>query len=521
MTKANLDWSQPRFGRRQAGGLLAAAGLTMAGLGHARAAALRSGTLRVAVLADIVNYDPMQFSSQNATVMRNLYDTLIDYDAHGKAVPALASAWKVADDSTSVTLTLRQGVRFQDGSAMDSAALDATLKKANDPAKGKNVYPTMSVVKDWTVVDPATVRINFKAPVPDRQITDLLEFMPVISPAGIGSVETKPAGTGAFMVVERVLGQKLHLGANPHYWRPGQPVLKDVVFTVFSDNASASAALESGAVDMIYGGGARDAVRLRDAGYQLIQGPGQLVQVFRINTTKPPFSNEKFRQAFNYLIDRAAILKVGYAGLGEVTALPWAPSSPAADRSYDKTYAFNLAKGEALLKQSGLTKAQMNDWKLTVNSGDDASVRISQVVQATLAKVGIHIKLDLKGGTEFVDAMLGGHFNAMFGGVGNVQKFPSRIATNSIYRTVNNPVLGKVNPFKDYVDAIHRVDTTMGSGPAVKAAYDALNKAMVNDSFGIATNSYNVFLIVASKKVGGFVPDIDNLLVLREIGFTA
>ncbi len=511
-----------RVSRRQAGAVLAGAVLAGVGLAKsagAQAAALKSGTLRIAVLADIVNFDPMQFSSQNATVMRNLYDTLIDYDAHGKAIPALATAWKVAPDSTSVTLTLRSGVAFQDGTAMDGAALDATLKKANDPAKGKNVYPTMSAVKGWEVLDPHTVRIDFKAPVPDRQITDLLEFMPVIAASGIDTVETKAAGTGAFMVAERVLGQKLHLVANPHYWRKSEPTLKDVVFTVFTDNASASAALESGAADMIYGGGARDAVRLRDAGYQLIQGPGQLVQVFRINTTMAPFNNEKFRQAFNYLIDRAAILKVGYAGLGEVTALPWAPSSPAADRSYDKTYAFNLAKGEALLKQSGLSAAQMNDWKLTVNSGDDASVRISQVVQATLVKAGINIKLDLKGGTEFVDAMLGGHFNAMFGGVGNVQKFPSRISTNSIYRTVNNPVLGKVNPFKDYVDAIQKVDTTMGSGPAVKAAYDVLNKAMVNDSFGIATNSYDVFLIVAAKKVAGFIPDIDNLLVLRGVGF--
>ena len=81
----------------------------------------------------------------------------------------------------------------------------------------------------------------------------------------------------------------------------------------------------------------RSAQRLSNAGYQLVQGPGKLVQVFRINTTHGPFRNEKFRQAFNYLMDRQAILKVGYAGLGQVEALPWAPSSPAADRSYNVT----------------------------------------------------------------------------------------------------------------------------------------------------------------------------------------
>jgi peptide/nickel transport system substrate-binding protein len=493
-------------------GILMSAGL-------AQAQPLKGGTLRVALLADVVNFDPMQFSSVNAPIMKNLYDNLIDYDDAGNPTAALATSWTIAPDARSVTIVLRPGVTFQDGSPVDAKSLDATLKKAADPAKGKNVYPTMGIVQGWDVIDPMTVRLNFKAPAPVRQVTDLLEFMPVIKASGVNTVETKTAGSGPFMLAERVLGQKFKLTANSHYWRAGQPILSSVEFTIFSDNQSASAALESGAVDMIYGGGARDAVRLRNEGYQLIMGRGPLVQVFRINSTKGPFRNAKFRQAFNYLIDRAAILRVGYAGLGEVTALPWAPASPAADRSYDKTYAFDLDKGKALLKASGLTEAEMNDWKLLTNSSDEDSVRISQVVQATLAKVEIKIQLDMKGGTEFVDALLHGHFAAVFGGVGNVQKFPSRIATNSIYRTTQNPILGDPNPFPDYVAAIDKVNTTLGTGPEVKAAYDQLNRTLIEDSFGIATNTYDVFMIVANKKVGGFTSDIDELLVLRTVGF--
>ena len=56
--------------------------------------------------------------------------------------------------------------------------------------------------------------------------------------------------------------------------------------------------------------------------------------------------------------------------------------------------------------------------------------------------MGINIELDMKEGSELVETMLQGRFDAIFGGVGNIQKFPSRLATNSIYRTVNNPVLG-------------------------------------------------------------------------------
>jgi len=269
---------------------------------------------------------------------------------------------------------------------------------------------------------------------------------------------------------------------------------------------------------MIYAGDSRSAIRLRNAGYQLIQGPGPLVQVFRINTTQGPFKNEKFRQAFNYLMDREAILKVGYAGLGEVTALPWAPASPAADRSYDTKYAFNLDKARALLKESGLSAAEMNNWKLLANGGAQDVVAISQVVQSTLAKVGINIELDLKQGAEMTDAMLTGKFAATFGGVGNIQKFPSRVATNSIYRTAKNPVLGDPHPFPAYVAAIERVDKSFG-GAEVKAAYDNLNQVLVESSFGIPTNTYDIGLIVAAKNVGGIAREIDNMLVVRTIGF--
>ena len=486
---------------------------------QARAAGLAGGTLRVALLADMQNYDPHQFTTLNFPLIKNLYDSLIEYDAGGMPVPGLATAWKIAADNTSVTVTLRDDVLFHSGGAFTSAAVDATLKKAADPTKGKNVFATMSIVKGWTTPDARTVVLNFNGPVPDKQILDLLQFVSVIDPAGIDTVETKAAGTGAFTVAERLLGQRIRLVANPKYWRKGEPVVSEVVFTIFSDNDAASAALESGAVDVIYGGGGRAAVRLRDAGYQLIQGPGPLVQVLRINTTRGPFRNAKFRQAFNYLMDRRAILRVGYAGLGEVTALPWAPASPAADRSYDAKYAFDLDKGKALLKESGLSEAEMSNWKLLVNAGDADGAAISQIVQATLLKVGIKIELEMRQGGEFVDAMLAGKFDAMFGGVGNVQKFPTRVATNSIYRTSKNPVLGEPHPHPAYVAAIEKVNTTFGSGENVKAAYAALNAAMVEASFAIPTNTFDLGLIVANKKVGGFTPEIDNMLVARTIGF--
>lgn len=500
-------------------GSLALAATAMVSPLTVHAQALKGGRLRVAILADIVNFDPAQFSSQNFPLIKSLYDSLIEYTPEGQAVPSLASAWTVGAGNNSVTLTLRRDVTFHSGAPLNAEAVSATLKKAADPKLGKNLFATMAVVKDWTVVDPYTIRLNFNKPVPDKQITDLLQFISPIDPAGIDTVEAKPAGTGAYMLAERVLGQRVRMVVNPKYWRAEKPLMTEVTLTFFSDDDAASAALESGAVDMIYGGSSRAALRLRSAGYQLIQGPGPLVQVFRINTTQGPFRNEKFRQAFNFLMDRRAILQVGYAGLGEITALPWAPASPAADKSYDTRYGFDIEKGKALLKESGLSQAEMNGWKILVNGGDQSSVAISQVVQSTLAKAGLTVELDVLGTPEFTTALLAGKFNALFGGIGNIQKFPTRVATNSIYRTSKNPVLGDPHPHPAYVAAIERVEKTFGSGAEVKAAYDNLNKALVESAFAIPTNTYDIGLIVAAKNVGGIVREIDNMPVFRTIGF--
>jgi len=480
---------------------------------------LRPGRIRAAILADVNDFDPMSFLAVNFPVIKNLYDSLIEYTPDGRAIPNLAESWTIAPDNRSVTLTLRADIKFHGGAALDAEAVSATLRKAADPRAGKQVYPTMAIVQDWTVIDPRTIRITFKNAAPTRQITDLLQFISVIDPAGIETVTTRPAGTGPYVLAERAVGQRVRLEANRAHWRANQPLSPEVVLTVFENDAAAAAALESGAVDLVYGALGRTAVRLRGAGYQVVEGPGPLVQVFRINSTRGPFRNQTFRQAFNYLLDRASILRVGYAGLGEVTALPWAPTSPAHDPSYAQRYAYDLEKARALIRQSGLSQAEINSWRLLVNGGDEALVRISQIAQASFARVGMNIELDLRQGAEFNESMLTGKFDAMFAGIGNIQKFPTRLTTNSIYRTVNNPVLGEPHPHPEYVEAIRRVDTTIGSEAEVKAAYDNLNRVLVETAFAVPTNSYPVGLIVASPRLGGFTLDMDNMLVARTLGF--
>src|SRR5215210_2092877 len=163
-------------------GLLVLAVAALSTAASSWAAELKGGRLRVALLLDMINFDPHQFSTNNFPLIKNFYDSLLEYTPEGKAVPSLATSWQIAPDNKSVEVKLRTDVKFHSGAPFNAEAVAATLKKSADPQKGKNVYATMAFVKDWTIVDPGTIRLNFNGPAPERQITDLLQFISVIDP---------------------------------------------------------------------------------------------------------------------------------------------------------------------------------------------------------------------------------------------------------------------------------------------------------------------------------------------------
>ncbi len=102
--------------------------------------------------------------------------------------------------------------------------------------------------------------------------------------------------------------------------------------------------------------------------------------------------------------------------------------------------------------------------------------------------------------------MLGGKFDALFGGIGNVQKFPSPRHHQQHLPHRQEPGARRSEPAPGLCRRDRSASTTRsGPAPDVRAAYDNLNRALVEAAFGIPTNTYNVGLIVAAKNVGGII----------------
>src|SRR5450432_1423478 len=140
--------------------ILAAA---LIGLAGAAEAATRGGTMTYARYADSLLLDPV-FNDANVDIwiLTNIYDTLLQPTADGKGVvPGLATAYKIADDGLTFTLTLRPGTKFSDGSPITTADVKGTLDRARNPKYGDWNF-TLESVDSITTQGDDTVVLHLK-----------------------------------------------------------------------------------------------------------------------------------------------------------------------------------------------------------------------------------------------------------------------------------------------------------------------------------------------------------------------
>src|SRR5436190_498398 len=145
---------------------LAKAALTAAILVATSLSALaveRGGTLKYGRYADSIFLDPvLNDANVDIWILSNLYDTLILPTDDGKGLkPGLATDWKVSDDGLSVTLTLRDGIKFSDGSPITPADVQWSLKRAANPKNGIWGFLVGSI-QDVTTEGDHTVVIKLK-----------------------------------------------------------------------------------------------------------------------------------------------------------------------------------------------------------------------------------------------------------------------------------------------------------------------------------------------------------------------
>jgi peptide/nickel transport system substrate-binding protein len=401
--------------------LLLAAGLLAAAFACVpRPAAAQ--TLRIALREDADILDPsLARTYVGRIVFAGLCDKLFDIDEKLQIVPQLATGYEWAD-ATTLLIHLRPGVVFQDGEAMDAAAVKYSLER-HLTMPGSFRRSEIGAIDHVDVVDPATVRVVLKSPSGAflAQLTDRAGMM--VSPKAAAQ-EGKdfglhPVCAGPFRFVERVPQDHVTLERFPQYWDAKQIHFDKVVYQVIVDSSARLANLRAGAIDLAEYVVPTDAAAVKaDPKLRLVVSDslgyfGITNNLANGKAADNPYGRDaRVRQAFSLAIDRAALVNVVFNDMNAPAIQAVSASSPFYDADL-KVPARDVAKAKALLAAAGVKPPV--PLELMVANNPDAE-QAAEVIQSMAAEAGfdVHIRatefattLTLSAQGEFQALMLG------------------------------------------------------------------------------------------------------------------
>jgi peptide/nickel transport system substrate-binding protein len=339
--------------------------LGVAGASHATTVSHGGETSKTITLTGIETewptLDPATDSQSGAdTDMLNaIYGELFEQGPKGAIEPDLATGYKFSNGNRTVTITLRKGVKFQDGTNFNAAAVLFSIDRDLNPANACHCLPEFTDVTGVTQTGPYTLQMNLKtpfAPIMSAFFGTALNW--TVSPAafqskGVVAFGQDPIGAGPFEVVSDSASASLVLKRNPHYWEKGHPLLAGLTFIPSGSDASAYEALTAGTVQVVEGQfDPTILVEAKQAGL-LIQAPGVSPINEELNTSIPPFNNIKAREAAYYATDPKLLLKTVGLNFGTVSQSPSGPGSPFFEPTVPGYRTYNLAKAKQLVQEVG------------------------------------------------------------------------------------------------------------------------------------------------------------------------
>lgn len=481
--------------------------------GAAEGAPVDGGTLTLGVGLQLLDFDPFNGTNQNYIIDKTLYSNLIRYTADLEPEPDLATEWEISDDSTSVTITLRES-GFADGTPVTADDVVAGVERAKDPDIALTQAGTASFIDSATAVDDHTVRVDFSEPTNEDRVLDWMFYFPVVeaSKNTPDDLKTAAAGSGPFMVDSYNPGTDLTLVPNPNYGDEGRPHLDKVVYRFFSDQDGMVSALQSGDID----GTVWQELRYDDqltGSYQLVDAsPSAETMLFYVNPGMAPFDDVDCRKAVMSAIDRQKVLSSVQGDVGEVVPGPFPPSSPAFDESLLTTPDPEAAKA-AIASSCATTTATA---PATPSTGVTQGLTI---IQADLAEAGFDLKLENMDQATFATALRDGKAQvAMFPTV-NPFRSVAGLATNRGFSAGENNYwwFGQSVP-EDYQEALTAAGEAL-TPEEVTAANTQFNQALVDNAWtaGLYTK---IGRFALSDKVTGWAFSPANQLELGDVQLT-
>ncbi|MFD5482502.1 ABC transporter substrate-binding protein [Streptomyces hawaiiensis] len=418
-----------------------------------------------------------------------IFDGLLARDADLKLQPALAAGLpKVTDGGRTYTYTLRDGVEFSDGEPLTAADVVYTYRTALDPKTNNTFKSELDAVKEVRANGDHQVVFTLKYPYAPFAARTVLPVVPEHiageQDPNTGSFNTKPVGTGPYVLTGWSKGEKLTFKANPRYWG-GEPKVKTFTMAVIGDDNVRATRLRSGDLDgavlppnlaaTFKGDDARRTYEARSYDFRAVTLP----------TANKVTGDRAIRRALDAAVDREAMVDKILDGAGRPAYGPLPVDDPAFTEDIER--AKDLGKAGKILDEAGwkpgkdgirAKDGQRASFDLLYPSGDKVRQDHALAYASDAKKAGIEVKVESATWEVIEPRMKDDAVLAGFGSTGDPDFGLYTLLHSSLAGDGFNNMARYDNP---------AVDRALDNGrrsqdPAERAsAYDKLQRALVQD----------------------------------------
>ena len=312
------------------------------------------GTLTLGMSQDIYGWDPSNQPSYQNWAGMAVYDQLMICDAQGNPRPDIATSWTFKPGNLGVTLHLRTGMKFTDGSPVNAAAVKASLLYGAKHGAGALRLAGLSIATP----DSSTVIVTLAQPDP-LLTARVLCSATIASPTFIasGQVNNSPDGSGPYKLDSSATtrGSVYTFIKNPSYWNAKDYPYNKLVLKVITSDTAMMDALKTGQVEGALVS-ANDYNEAKASGLKVIEMHGETTRLLltdHMGKVIPALGNVDVRRAINMVFDGKAVATQLYHGLAAPADQIFRPGTAAYINGFSDPYPYNVAAAKALMAKAG------------------------------------------------------------------------------------------------------------------------------------------------------------------------
>ncbi|MBU3877598.1 ABC transporter substrate-binding protein [Faecalicatena sp. AGMB00832] len=348
-----------------------------------------------------------------------IFDPLVNSDHQGTYTPGLATEWEVSEDYLTYTFTLRDGVKFTDGSEFTSADVAATFNRimTDETLTDTGAWGNLESVE---TPDDQTAVMHLSAVMPT--FYDELYRVPILCAAALETDPEgyfiTPTGTGAFTVdsFDQLSGNTV-LRRNDDWWGwkemdQEKTNVEVINYQFIGEDTTRASALKAGDMDIVLQLSMDYKEDLESSGYKMIEVPSDTHIHVEYNCAKDAlFNNKDLRIALSEAINREEIVN-SILGGGEVATWP-CPSSNLGYVDNGEGYKYDLEEAKKLVDASGYDGSEID--LIYTSSSFIRADEVAQAIQSMAEEIGLNIKLEPLEQATFTDRRSTGKFDLILG----------------------------------------------------------------------------------------------------------